>query len=219
MPLPETLELPTPQQKEWELIPEDIYQCEITDIEYKVEKNAFKKKDTDPDEVQKMNFEFTIIEEGHWYGRKLWKKMAVTKPLPPRGNNNKSWIFRIASALTGHPLTYEEGEKYTTSDINGFIHRQIRINVVHEISQSDGKTYANIDGFLAAKQQLPAFDESKVNINAGSDQPVSQQPETGYEKAQAVAATLPGANQPATEANPEPSTASDEVNVEDIPFS
>jgi hypothetical protein len=32
MPLPTDLELPTPQQKEWELIPEDIYQCEITDI-------------------------------------------------------------------------------------------------------------------------------------------------------------------------------------------
>jgi hypothetical protein len=30
MPLPTELELPSSQQKEWELIPADIYQCEIT---------------------------------------------------------------------------------------------------------------------------------------------------------------------------------------------
>lgn len=209
MPLPANLELQTPSQKDWPLIDADIYQAEITDIEYKLEPNRFKKQATDPDEKQLMNFEFTIIEDGPFYGRKLWKKMSPTKPLPPRGEGQKSWIWRIASALAGHPLTFEEGDRFTSADINGFIHRQIRMTV--SLSEpKDGKQYNNIDSFLAIKVNLPPFDLNKVAKENQERVSAITPAETvsGYEKARDVANSLPGAN----------SGATDDLNVDDIPF-
>jgi hypothetical protein len=189
MPLPTDLVLSKPQSKEYPPFPADTYQCEITDIEYKVEPNRFKRDASDPDEVQKMNFEFTIIEDGPYYGRKVWVRTTPTVPVP--GSNGKvSWIWRISSALAGHPITKEEGEKYTTNDINGFIHRQIRVNIVQALGK-DGKTYNNADGFLPAKIQLPPFDETKIPDDSLEHDDADESPEqpsvpqSGYEKAKA----------------------------------
>jgi hypothetical protein len=222
MPLPETMELQTSSSKQWSLIPPDIYQAEITEIEYKEVDNMYKREVTDPDKKQVMEFEFTIVEDGPHYGRKFWKKMSPTKPVP--GSNGKvSWIWRIASAIAGHPITKDEGEKYITSDINGFIHQQVRIGVIEKLKQ-DGQTLKNdIESLFHAKTQLPPFDPTKVQTNLVEDEEDevegSQQPQSGLEKARAVASSLPGGNRPTTgqiEANS--AYSDDEVDVEDIPF-
>lgn len=230
MPLPATLELQTPQTKDWPLLPPDVYQAEITDIEYKEIDNRYKKEPTDPDKKQVMNFEFTIIEEGPHYGRKMWLMMAPTKPLPPKQNGKASWIWRIASALAGKPISYDEGQSYTTSDINGFIHRQIRMTVTQSEPKADGKQYNNIDSFLAIKQQLPPFNPDKVRTDeddhveepiAAPEQPQTNQPQPGYEKFKTAANNLPGVNraEPSNlSPNPVPAEAEEEINVEDIPF-
>jgi hypothetical protein len=220
MPLPEDKPLQIPSSKQWPLIPPDIYQCEITDIEYKLEKNNYKKSETDPDEVQKMHFEFTIIEDGPCYGRKLWKGMSYTVPIPG-SNGMVSWIWRIASAIAGHPITKDEGEKYTTSDINGFIHRQLRVGVVEKLKQ-DGQTLKNdIESLFHAKVQLPPFDPAKVQADPieGEEDEAPEQPQSGLEKARAVASTLPGANRPAAgQITPNSEPSGKDINVEDVPF-
>lgn len=214
MPLPDNLELQTPQTKDWPVMPADIYQCEITDIEYKEIDNKWKQKPDDPDKKQVMNFEFTVIEEGEHYGRKLWQMMAPTKPLPPKSNGKASWIWRIASALAAKPLTYDEGESYTTSDINGFIHQQIRVVVSQSEPKADGKQYNNIDGFLPVKQKLPLFDEKKVT-NEAATKAVRQDPVTSPadEVSPAKAAMQRG-----MEKHQAQQEMDDEINVEDIPF-
>jgi hypothetical protein len=221
MPLPEDLELQTPQQKDWPILPADVYQTEITDIEYKEIDNRWKKEPTDPDKKQVMNFEFTIIEEGEHYGRKLWQMMAPTKPLPPKASGKASWIWRIASALAGHALTYEEGEKYTTSDVNGFIHRQIRMTVTQSEPKADGKQYNNIESFVAVKQQLPPFDPEKVKSDEKPNEPEApKQPPTGYEKFKSVANNLPGTNSASAGQNEALVGAEEdgEVDPDSIPF-
>ena len=207
------MELQSPQTKEWPLIPEDVYQTEITNIEYKVEPNRFKQKDTDPDEVQRMNFEFTIIEEGSYYGRKVWQKMAPIKPYPPQGKGKSTWVYRLASAMEGHSITKDEADRYGTSNINGYIHRQVRVTVKHSAPNAQGKQYSNVESFLSIKSELPAFDENKVPKENQPDKtsPEAVRPLTGYEKAKAVAASIPGAK---VKAKP----IEEDIGVEDIPF-
>jgi hypothetical protein len=82
MPIPDGVELQEPQTKEWPLIPADVYQVEITDIEYKEVDNKWKQKTTDPDKKQVMVFEFTIIDEGPHYGPLLKVLRTMT---PSRG--------------------------------------------------------------------------------------------------------------------------------------
>jgi hypothetical protein len=74
--LPTSLVLEEPKAKEWSLIPPDVYQTEITKIDYKEITNKWKTEDTDSDTKRVMEFESTVIEEGQQYGRKLWKQMA-----------------------------------------------------------------------------------------------------------------------------------------------
>lgn len=161
MPLPETAELKKPQQQDWTPIPEDVYQVQITGIDLVKEKNNYKEDPTDPDEVDKMKFEFTVIEEGEHYGRKLWQRMSPVAPCPSR-NNKHPWIWKIASALAGHPLTQEEGDTYTPAQINGFIGKQLRATVTVSDKKPNGKQYNNIESFLQVKAILPAFDPKKV---------------------------------------------------------
>jgi hypothetical protein len=225
MPLPDNVELQDPQTKEWPLIPADVYQAEITDIEYKAEPNRYKKYDTDPDEKQYMNFTFTIIEEGPLYGRKVWQKMSMIKPYPPKQNGKATWVYRLATAMAGHPITKGEADKFTSSDINDYIHRQVRVNIIQSAPDNNGKVWNNIDGFMTAKQQLPPFDEKKVPKENLADPVPAAQP--------ATLAPLPESAQPVAQA-PEVSPAksamqrgmekhqvqqsADDIDVSDIPF-
>ena len=203
MPIQDNVELQEPQTKEWPLIPADVYQVEITDIEYKEVDNKWKQKTTDPDKKQVMVFEFTIIEEGPHYGRKMWKQMAPIKPYPPDGGK-ETWVYKLASALAGHAITRGEADKFTTSDVNGFIHRQVRMTLSESAPKENGKRYNNIDSFLSVKSDLPLFDEKKVpNASAPS----------GYEKAKEVASNLPAANPPSALEN-----SSSDMGVAGIPF-
>ena len=173
-----------------------------------------------------MNFEFTIIEEGQHYGRRMWKQMAPIKPYPPTGSR-ESWVYRIASALAGHPITRAEADKFTTSDINGYIHQQVRITISESAPKENGKRYNNLDSFLSVKQQLPLFDETKV---PKENQPEPKNEVSSYERLKATAESLNMTKQPATEqitANTEKIASdiqemaeqmADEDIAEDIPF-
>lgn len=215
------MELQEPKTKEWSLIPADVYQTEITNITYKeVDNTRWKKKPTDPDKKQVMEFEFTIIEEGQHYGRKLWKQMAPIKPYPPTGGK-ETWVYRLASAMAGHSITRAEADKYGSSDINDYSHRQVRITVSETAPKDNGKRYNNIDSFLPAKTQLRVFDANKV---PKENQPEAKNEPTGYDKAKEVANSLPGAKRASTEqispdiAEAAKAMENDDLSVEGIPF-
>jgi hypothetical protein len=225
--LPPDMPLQEPQAKEWPLIPADVYQTEITNIEYKEIDNKWKKEPTDPDKKQIMNFEFTIIEEGPHYGRKMWKQMAPIKPYPPSQSGKESWVYRLASAMAGHAITRGEADKYGSSDINDFYRRQVRITISESAPKDNGKRYNNIDSFLSAKQQLPPFDVNKVPTE-NQPEPKAETATPGYDSLKAVADKL-SPKKDAPEGQNEPPVAPDiaesaeqmadeDISVEDIPF-
>jgi hypothetical protein len=192
--LPENMELETPQSKEWPLIPADVYQTEITNIEYKSEPNRWRKTEADPAEKQVMTFEFTIIEEGEFYGRKLWQKMSPVKPYPPQQSGKSSWVYRLATAMEGHAITQVEADQYGSSNINGYIHRQVRVTVKHS-EPKNGKIYNNVESFLPIKTELPIFDEKKVPTE---NQPAAKTEPSGLDKLRATAEGLNTAQPVAT---------------------
>src|SRR4051794_20783046 len=106
MPLdPKTDPMKTSEKKDWPIIPEDVYQVQITDLtefddDYKGEVK------------RKFKFEFTLIEDGQFYGRKLWVRGSKVSPCP--SSNNKAPItWKVASAVLKHPLTEDEGKSFT----------------------------------------------------------------------------------------------------------
>lgn len=214
--LSDSFELDTPQKKEWPLIPADVYQIQLTNIEEKIEPYRFKEHATEPDEVKRINFEFAIIEDGPNYGRRLWQKMAPVKPYQPTGKGKETWMYRLASAFEGHPIQREEADLFGAANLNSYLNRQLRITVKHSAPNASGKQYANVDSFLPVKTMLPPFDEAKVpKENQAGPKPVApmsveqrealdsladdnnpfMDPEpselSGYDKAKAVAQSIP----------------------------
>lgn len=106
-------------------------------------------------------FEFTIIEDGEYYGRKLWKRGSRVSPCPST-NNKAPLTWKVASAVLKHPLTMDEGKSFTIADMNKLIGHQLRVGIVVTAPKADGKQYNNVESFFMAKQSLPAFDEAKV---------------------------------------------------------
>lgn len=175
--LSENFELNTPQKKEWPLIPADVYQTQITNIEEKTEPNRFKQYETEPDEIKRINFEFTIIEDGPQYGRRVWQKMAPIKPYPPTGKGKETWMYRLASAMAGHSITRGEADHFGVAEVNSFLNRQVRVTVKHSAPNAQGKQYANVDSFLSVKKELAPFDEAKVpKENQPADPKVEAEP-------------------------------------------
>jgi hypothetical protein len=196
-----------PEKKVWPLIPEDVYQVQITDLTAEVSEFKGEKKDV-------FKFEFTIIEDGAYYGRKLWKKGVQTVPIPyASGKNPLTW--KVASAVAKHPLTEEEGKAYTAAAMNAMIGKQIRINVTVTAPKDDGKQFNNVESILSAKQELPAFDESKVK----KDEPATPATPAKPTPAQIVEQASGGKFAPHT--HPQDVTEAvevGEVDPEEVPF-
>jgi hypothetical protein len=149
--------------KDWALLPEDTYQVQITDIAEKESEYKGEKK-------QILQFEFTVIEQHEFqdagrkcytYGRKLWKKGSIVKPVPS-DNNKDPLTYKVCSAVSGKKLTKEEGEAWTIDKLNTLIGKQLRIGVSISAPRPDGKQFNNVDLFYAVKQPMLPFDESKV---------------------------------------------------------
>lgn len=202
MPISETVELKAPEKKVWSLIPEDVYQAQITDISEDVSEFKGEKKEV-------FKFEFTIIEPGAHYGRKLWKNGSRVAPCPSStGKAPLTW--KVASAVLKHPLTEEEGKSFTVKDLNALIDQQIRINV-SVTPPKDGKQYNNVEAFLMAKELLPAFDEAKVKQDAPA--PVAK-----LTPADIVAQASQGKFTPHTAPQAQEAVEVDDISVEEIPY-
>jgi hypothetical protein len=214
MPLSPDTAMKVPEKKDWPLIPEDVYQVQITDIAEDVSEYQGQKRDV-------FKFELTIIEDGASYGRKLWKRGSRVSPIPYKnGKNPLTW--KVASAVAKHPLTEEEGKAYTIAMMNAMIGKQLRVGVTVSEPKPDGKQYNNADSFFMAKQVLPPFDEAKVpkeNQPAAAAIPApAAAPAQPSKLAQTVHSASGGKfGKSADEADPS-EVEMGEIDVEDIPY-
>jgi hypothetical protein len=224
MPVSSTTKFEIPERKIYEAMPGDVYQVQITDISEKLMPPYGKPFDI-PDEEKEtfINFEFTILDEGEYRGRKLWKAVRPVPPTPPEDSKFKpSWMYRIVSAVNGLPMTYSNGINWSADETNAMIGKQLRLTVTK--TDKGEKSYNNITEVLAAKVQLPPVEAN----NEPQIDPKAETGSTGFDKFKAAAQNLPGGNRPATGQNEPPvapdiaemaeQMAGEDISVEDIPF-
>lgn len=142
---------PEREVKEFEALAPGIYQCELTDIELKDSTNF------DGEAEKQYSFEFTVIEEGDYYGRKLWGN-ASQKFV---GGSKPSNLFKIISGVVGKDFTKDESrtahEWLNPGYFNALIGRQNLLAVSQKEKTSGGKKNV-IDSILPVKEALPAYD-------------------------------------------------------------
>lgn len=161
MAIPQDYVPKTPPKKEFDLLPEDTYETEITNLELRKDQPTF----NDPTVLEdRYNFEFTITEEGDFKGRKMWKEM---RPILSAGGGNisPSWLYKVFCAVNQIKLSDEEAKMILVDKVNELEGKKIRIVVIQKPNKK-GELKNKIGNFLPSKlvkisdQPMPEDDDT-----------------------------------------------------------
>lgn len=143
-----------------------IYQSVIKDIKDRI-------LDEDTKYNQKgdklLTFEFDILKEGEFKGKRVWKDWVKPYTSAPRKGKDGSTLYQIIKAI--HP-DWGDLEIYSLESINSLINKQVLLNIRTE-EGSDGNTYPRISGYAPVDTELPweptvidnSVDESEISLD------------------------------------------------------
>ena len=171
MPITNNIIFERIEKKEFEPIPADVYQAQIVDIRDNKKVPYGAPKDA-PKTEQYLTFEFTILSSNA-KGRKLFKDVRPVTPVPSDGSFKPSWMYKLASAVAGHPLTYEEGTQFGLEQVNSMIGRQLRLIVNQTPKNAQGKSYNNITEVLSIQGEMEPLQAD--NVRTEGIQPLTQE--------------------------------------------
>jgi hypothetical protein len=164
MPVPNDWE--APKSKEYPPLPEDVYQVFIKDVELTKGK-AYQSND----EIWQLNFTFQVLEEGEFYGRRLWKR--ITPVISAAKANKKPANFNLVYEAVYKKTPYENQlAAINASVINDFIGKQLRLAVREAVSE-EGKPVNRIDSYLATKKELP-LPKKELEDNEEKEEPAQE---------------------------------------------
>lgn len=170
--LPEDAEVFVGQTKEFTPIdPSEIYQVEVTKTELR--QNPFYKPDeADPKKrgsKYQFNFEFVIISDGEFYGRRLWDN--ATPSFKPAGARDATKLYKIVSKILKKEMDLEECFEYAP-DMKTFISnlqkdvigKQLRVAIENATNPKTGKIRTKVSTYNPTKVTLPRFDAEKAKV-------------------------------------------------------
>lgn len=148
--------LPEPERRVYEPMPDNVYQAQLVDVDLK-QNRKFKSDE----EETRLQFTFVIIEEGPYYGRRVWEDARQIVSLRPK----TSKLYDLIKSLTGKTFTEEECKRYTEivtpEFLNGMIGTQKRLALTTHVSQTGNKSN-KIQAIMPVTAELPPYDETKV---------------------------------------------------------
>lgn len=149
--LNETMSFEKKQGTEYELLPENIYQAELLDVnlDRRPTYDTRLKPDSEKEYESVLNFQFTLLSGmsngKNLRGRNVWENFVPTY-LYIGKKNGKNKLYNVVEGLLGRNLTMaEEAEGITSDTINSLIGKQVRIGIKHNIKGD--KTYDRIEQY------------------------------------------------------------------------
>lgn len=152
--LSENFKISRPEKKEYDLLPEDVYEAVIKNAE-----DVIQTKYQSKEEESVIEFTFEITK-GEFKDRKLWKKI---RPMVSGAfeKGQASGLYILLKAVNGEVLDGEVSSEL----INNLIGKEVKIVVI--IKESDSKKqYNKIDNFLPLRKQaedLPEVQEGEIS--------------------------------------------------------
>lgn len=141
---------PAIQRDEYDVMPEDVYQVIIEDVNLE-ERQVYQSQDVE----EVLNFKFTVLEEGEFKGRKVWKKIRPTLNAGWDGGSPSDLYELWKSAMKTLPTKEQLEVGLSGNDVNKLIGQQIRVTLKIKTTQK-GKEYNKIEGFMAVRTELAA---------------------------------------------------------------
>lgn len=165
MPLPTETVLSDDTKKEYPALKPGTYQVEIVDILDK--KKPPYNEPSAPATEQFMAFSFAVLNpDKDIRNRRLWSKdMRPHKPI--KGND----IYDIVCATLNKELTPEEGMKFSATDLNSLIGKQMVVMVNRHYGKiKTDKQYNDIVNYMPIESELPPLTSEETKPR---DKPVT----------------------------------------------
>lgn len=172
--LPQDAQVNTGQAKEYDPIdPGEMYQVEISKVV--LQDNPYYKPEAEKPEERgskyQLSCEFTIMNEGEFTGRKLWRKTSLSlMPITRRGE--PSILYKIISAALAREMSWDECVAFA-SDIKTLIEnmnelvtgKQVKVAIENVKNPETKKVRSQIKAFYPVKEQKKA-PEASVPVDA-----------------------------------------------------
>jgi len=197
--LNETMSFEKKQGTEYEVLPENIYQVELLDVnlDRRPTYDTRLKPDSEKEYESILNFQFTLLSGTangkNLRGRNVWENFVPTY-LYISKKNGKNKLYNVVEGLLGRGLTMaEEAEGITSDTINSLIGKQVRVGIKHNVKGD--KTYDRIE------QYYP--------VEIAMDKLTSEEKEK---------ATVKKKESESNESEFIPTSDTEEIRIEDVPF-
>jgi hypothetical protein len=133
-----------------------------------------------PDETDKskqgskyvIGFEFAILDEGEFYGRRLWASVGLAlKSITKRGE--PTILYKIVNSALKMSMDESECMAFAP-DVktlvlhlqNEVIGKQVKIGIENSINPKTSKTKSKIKSYNPTKKELAKFDQEKSKLQA-----------------------------------------------------
>jgi hypothetical protein len=158
--------LPSATKKSFPPIKAGLYTVQVWDIKEILKTPYYPAGVAVPADAEKnvpfYTFEFVILNDGEFRGRRLWKDVKPVAPIPPLGGRRSAKMWEIVSAIEGHPFTYEEGKNYGKDAVNALIGRQLNVFVLQKPPKPNGKVYNDINAFTPCDSPLSLYTKEEA---------------------------------------------------------
>lgn len=163
MPITEEIKITAPDQGEFKLLPNDVYQVILKDVEVRT-----MKKYKSEEEAPQLMYKFQVCDAGEYNGAPL-VGFSTFKWFDGGKGSNPSKLFQIFQAFYSYyepkaNLSEFEAEMINMDMINGLIGKQIRVTTAQTPNKKNKLT-----AFMAIKEELPEPKELKPKNETKKD--------------------------------------------------
>lgn len=177
--LPQDAVVNTGQSKEYDPIdPSEMYQVEITKVELR--DNPYYRPEAEKPEERgskyQISFEFTILNEGEFAGRKLWRKTSLSL-MPMTRKGEPSILYKVVASALGKDMDWDECDAFA-GDIKELMQnlsetvvgKQVKVAIENVMNPETKKVKSNIKAFYPVKEKLaktaPTVSVSSKDLDA-----------------------------------------------------
>lgn len=179
------------EMAEFEVLPENVYQVEILDVNSgeRPTYDTRNKPDSEKEYEKVFKFQYTLLggkdrDGNSLRGRSVWANF-VPATLYISSKNGKNELYQVIEAVIGRNLTPEEEVRMDGSFINRLIGKQIRIGIKNKPSKKDAnKIFSNIETYYSADDQMAGLtdeERAKAAVKNDKSEPRSEKAEAPSE--------------------------------------
>lgn len=145
--------------------PSEMYQVEIVKIGIKANKyyDMLPKEQQTPDRKYNVSVEFAILNDGEFYGRRLWQDCSP-KVYPARDQYQATTLYKIINAVFDSFMDKVACESFSaelSENLKTLVGKQVKVAIENIVNPETNKTRSKIKTFYPVKKQMPKFDAEK----------------------------------------------------------